>query len=392
MARSRTQRLIAIPPRSSNQLFPPHPPPLKITKPIRLIELFAGIGAQAKSLERLNANFEHYRICEIDKFAIKSYNSIHHTNFQKSDITQIFPNDLAITNTKNFCYIMTYSFPCSDLSKCGKQMGMSKGANTRSSLLWEVERLLKSMKDLPQILLMENVPQVVGKRNIADFEQWISFLNSLGYTSKWALLNASDFNIPQNRNRCYMMSWLGDYSFEFPRGDGCKRILRDVLEKNVDEKYYLSEKGIEYVLKREGSYTQLCDEDTPIAPSAITAKGNNNWTGNFIVEKPSIIVAGTIVGGGYENNLEYNKRIYDPSGIAPACKGASGGGHQTKIIEPTKRIRKLTPRECFRLMGFDDDDFDKIKAARISDTQAYKQAGNTIVVPVLEAIFGQLLN
>lgn len=116
--------------------------PLKITKPIRLIELFAGIGAQAKALENLGVNFEHYRICEFDKYAVASYNAVHGTSFTTSDITQIHSKDLGIIETDKYEYIMTYSFPCTDLSKAGKQQGMSRDSGTRSGLLWEVERLL----------------------------------------------------------------------------------------------------------------------------------------------------------------------------------------------------------------------------------------------------------
>lgn len=144
-------------------------PPLKIDKPLRLIELFAGIGAQAKALENLGVPFEHYRICEFDKYAVKSYNAVHATDFEPSDITKITADDLGITDTEHYCYLMTYSFPCQDLSNAGKQRGMTKGSGTRSGLLWEVERLLNECEELPQILLMENVPQVIGKKNMADF-------------------------------------------------------------------------------------------------------------------------------------------------------------------------------------------------------------------------------
>lgn len=131
--------------------------PFKIDKPIRLIELFAGIGAQAKALERIGANFEHYRVCEIDKYAVKSYNAIHGTNFVPSDITKITADDLGITDLDKYCYVMTYSFPCQDLSLAGKMKGMKKGTGTRSGLLWEVKRLLDECQELPQLLLMENV-------------------------------------------------------------------------------------------------------------------------------------------------------------------------------------------------------------------------------------------
>lgn len=227
-----------------------------IDKPIRLIELFAGIGAQAKALENLCVAFEHYRICEFDKFAVKSYNAIHGTNFEPSDITKIHADDLAVVDTDSYFYILTYSFPCQDLSKAGKKRGMSKGTSTRSGLLWEVERLLGEMKELPQILLMENVPDVVSDKNIKDFAEWIAFLDSLGYRSKYEILNAKNYGIPQNRERCFMVSWLGDYYYGFPEPIPLEKRLKDVLEPIVDEKYYLSDEQVAKLLdgnaKRDG--------------------------------------------------------------------------------------------------------------------------------------------
>ena len=128
-----------------------------ITKPIRLIELFAGYGSQAMALKRAGAKFEHYRVVEFDKYAIKSYNAVHGTDFPAIDITTVHAADLGIIDTNDYCYMMTYSFPCTDLSVAGIQKGMKKGSGTRSGLLWEVERLLKEMNELPQILFMENV-------------------------------------------------------------------------------------------------------------------------------------------------------------------------------------------------------------------------------------------
>lgn len=218
--------------------------PLKITKPIRLIELFAGIGAQAKALENLGMEFEHYRVCEWDKYAIKSYNAIHGTDFEASDISKIHAEDLAVYDTDKYTYILTYSFPCTDLSVAGKQAGMSRESGTRSGLLWQVERLLKEMTELPQILLMENVPEVVADKNIRDFAEWIAFLDSLGYRSKYEILNAKDYGVPQNRARCFMVSWLGDYYYDFPQPFPLKIRLKDVLEPVVDEKYYLSDEQV----------------------------------------------------------------------------------------------------------------------------------------------------
>lgn len=232
--------------------------PLKIKKPIRMIELFAGIGSQAVALRNIGANFEHYRICEFDKYAVRSYNAVHGTNFDPSDITKITADDLGITDTDKYTYIMTYSFPCTDLSLAGKREGMQKGGGTRSGLLWEVERLLTECKNkgghLPQILLMENVPQVHGTRNKEDFDDWCNFLLSLGYNNKWQDLNAKDYGIPQNRERTFMVSWLGDYYFDFPQPKKLTLRLKDMLEEKVDKKYYLSEKTVkmftEYVERK----------------------------------------------------------------------------------------------------------------------------------------------
>lgn len=214
---------------------------LTITKPIRLIELFAGIGAQAKALENLGIPFEHYCICEFDKYAVKSYNAVHGTSWETSDITQIHADSVCVCDTDKYTYIMTYSFPCTDLSSAGKQAGMSKGSGTRSGLLWQVERLLTEMDELPQILLMENVPEVVSDKNIKDFSQWIAFLDSLGYNSKYEILNSKNYGVPQNRERCFMVSWLGDYYYDFPQPIPLDLRLKDVLENDVAEKYYLSD-------------------------------------------------------------------------------------------------------------------------------------------------------
>ncbi len=218
--------------------------PISITKPIRLIELFAGYGSQAMALKRIGAKFEHYRVVEFDKYAVASYNAVHGTNFQTMDITQVHAVDLAITDTKTFTYLLTYSFPCTDLSVAGKQKGMSKGSGTRSGLLWEVERILTEIRDnngeLPQILFMENVPQVHSQDNMPDFRKWLDFLESLGYVNYWQDLNAKNYGIAQNRERCFMFSFLGEYNYHFPEPTPLTKHLKDCLEDNVDEKYYLN--------------------------------------------------------------------------------------------------------------------------------------------------------
>ena len=484
--------------------------PYKITKPIRLIELFGGIGSQAKALENLNANFEHYRLIEFDKYPVASYNAIHGTNFEPKDITKIKAEDLGIVETDKYEYIMTYSFPCQDLSLAGKQRGMAKGSGTRSGLLWEVERLLSESKELPQILLMENVPDVIGKKNISDFQQWQLFLEKLGYKNYVEILNAKDYGIPQNRRRCFMISLLGDYSYTFPDKQALHLRLKDMLEPQVDEKYFLSDKMISYIsainqkwagsnngafINKDiastlttGEGSRRCDasnyvsDDLPdnynlqnteriiisgktksgggkslildergisncllatdykqpkqILIREATKKGyteaqdgdgvyiNRPHQKRGVVQKGMIqtiktsLDIGVVVDDSNNKNglspthfITENKRIHkivenndlsdkDPSfldiynqKVIPNESGTLKAGmdhQQGNIIYNQLRIRKLTPKECYRLMGFSDSDFDKASKFN-SNAQLYKQAGNSIVVNVLEAIFKQLL-
>lgn len=212
----------------------------KITKPLRLIELFAGYGSQAMAFDRIGVKYEHHFVCEFDKYAMKSYNAVHGTNFEPTDIRNIHAEDLNIVDIDKYCYFMTYSFPCTDLSLAGKQAGMKKGSGTRSGLLWEVERLLTECKELPQVLFMENVPQVIAEKNMPDFLDWLKFLHKKGYSSYYKVLNAKDYGVPQNRERCFMFSFLGDYDYVFPEPTGLKQLIVDVLEDEVDEKYYIT--------------------------------------------------------------------------------------------------------------------------------------------------------
>ena len=218
--------------------------PAKINKKIRLIELFAGVGSQAMALRNIGADFEHHRVVEIDKYAIASYNAIHGTNFEVSDISKLHGRDLGITETDAYTYIMTYSFPCQDLSVAGKMRGMEEGSGTRSSLLFEVGRLLDEVEELPQILLMENVPQVISKKNEAAFDKWKASLEWKGYKNYIQILNANDYGVAQSRKRCFMVSILGEKGYQFPKPIPLDKCMKDYLEDEVDEKYYIkSEKA-----------------------------------------------------------------------------------------------------------------------------------------------------
>lgn len=343
----------------------------KITKPIRLIELFAGIGAQAKALERIEANFEHYRICEFDKYAVRSYNAIHGTDFPTSGITKISASDLGIVDTDKYEYIMTYSFPCQDLSSAGKQKGMEKGSGTRSGLLWEVERLLRECTELPQVLLMENVPEVIGAKNIAHFADWIKFLESKGYKNYWQLLNAKDYGIPQNRNRCFMVSVLGDYYYNFPAKKKLTLPLEDMLVpyNEVPKSYFIdtSNKKIQILLEK----TANRHISKTIRNGGRKSIDKHSWDIVFsIYSRPGKV---DFIRGGLKS-------------ISRTLKSENNDAGITNLRE----ARTYMPRECFRLMGFDDADFDRAQAVN-SNSQLYKQAGNSIVVNVLEAIFRRML-
>jgi len=217
-------------------------PTFSTEKKIRLIELFAGMGTQAQALERLGVDFEHHFVCEFAKCAMQVYNAIHGTNFATSDVTQIHATDLNITEKDKYTYILTYSFPCQSLSLAGKQEGMAKGSGTRSGLLWEVERLINECKELPDVLLMENVPQVHSEKNINDFESWLSFLRSKGYYNFYQDINAKTMGVPQNRDRCFCVSILSDdfIDYEFPKEIKLPCVMKDYLEPTVDEKYYIN--------------------------------------------------------------------------------------------------------------------------------------------------------
>lgn len=417
----------------------------KITKPIRLIELFAGIGSQAKALKNLNVDFEHHFVCEIEPQVVKTYNVIHGTNFEPTDITKISANDLNITNTDLYTYILTYSFPCQDLSLSGKGKGMEKGTGTRSSLLWEVERLLKECNELPQILLMENVPMVHSSENIKDFEKWLLFLESLGYKNYWKDLNAKNYGIPQNRDRCYMISLLNsNCDYTFPQPIKLKLRLKDMLEEKVNKKYFFNkalnlrftenyiqydnsgkghnsqasrlyyQDGLSPTLpnRNNGDKTQIILVDKKVVKSLFTkddnAKNYNDiivaintlWTetqakmitpdGNVKRYINSDIVdefkEGQAADISFPNGYNKAKRVHNE---CPAINGTTT--ESSFIVKNDLRIRKLTPKECWRLMGFSDDDFDKAEKIN-SNTQLYKQAGNSIVVNVLMAIFKQFLN
>lgn len=353
-------------------------PKYKITKPIRLIETFSGYGSQALALKYLGVKFEHWKICEWAVKSIQAYKDIHFTDdnndysnnltleeikeylFNKGissnyndpmtkeqinrlsedkvrtiynnicathnlvNIQQVRGKDLDIKDTDKFTYLLTYSFPCQDLSLAGKGKGMSD-TSTRSGMLWEVERILSECKDLgtmPEVLLMENVPQVHGADNVQDFNKWQLALERLGYKSYFQDLIATDYGIPQTRNRCFMVSILGDYSYSFPNPIPLKLKLKDMLEDEVDEKYYLSDKMLDYcygVNQKESKFPRkerflqsLKQTNDKSIATTITTNAGNRPTDNFVFNKA---LKETLEQNKIKQDISfvdsYNKKIRD---------------------------------------------------------------------------------
>lgn len=207
---------------------------------IKVLELFAGVGACSKAFERLGIPHEIVDAVEIDKYAIKSFNAIHGTNFEPQDVTQ-WDKDVEVD-------LIMHGSPCQDFSLAGKQAGGDENSGTRSSLMYETIRIVGKLK--PKYVIWENVKNLISEQHIHNFNNYISRMRELGYKSYYQVLNSKDYGIPQNRERVFTISIREDLRqvFEFPAPVPLKLRLKDLLEDQVDEKYYLSEKMINYCL------------------------------------------------------------------------------------------------------------------------------------------------
>lgn len=388
-------------------------------KQVRILELFAGIGACSKALTNLGIEHEIVDAVEIDKYAMKSFNAIHGTNFEPQDITK-WDKDIE-------CDIIMHGSPCQDFSIAGRQAGGDEGSGTRSSLMYETLRIVEKLK--PKVVIWENVKNLLSKKHRHNFDAYIGAMCDMGYNSCWQVLNAKDYGVPQNRERVFTVSlaagWPGDFTFP-PKQELTKR-LKDVLEDNVDDKFYIKDAssltiGTSFDVINGGTVGKMHDisrrayHEDSIAPAMHTCQGGNTEPKISV----SVDVSKTVRASGRGSMDRHtwdvvavpiktaNKKGYDVAtdgdGIDlayPESKTRRGRvGHGVAKTIPTSdsqgtldgfRIRKLTPRECWRLMGFDDADFDKAQATGVSNTQLYKQAGNSIVVDCLEGILNNLL-
>ena len=306
---------------------------------IKVLELFGGIGAIRKAFIRQKIPYRIIDYVEVDKNCVKSYNALYGEDFKPQDIVKYHPPDERID------FVM-HGSPCQDFSRSGLKKGGEKGSGTRSSLLFETIRIIEEMKEKPKVVLWENVKGVLDKNMRASFFHYLKEMERLGYESKYKILNAMDFGIPQNRKRIFVVSILGQNDFDFEKAE--TRSIDDFLEKGVSDLYEVRQKSMLRYLSGNPK--------------------NKNFKGRLkIIDKYAYTIS--------------TKQVRVPnSGLVDIGNG---------------KYRYLTERECVRLMGFDDEDFDKIRAIypkRPGKTSSilYNQAGHSIVVNVLEAILNEI--
>lgn len=358
---------------------------------LKLIEFFAGIGAYHQALKELDIPHTVVGISEIDKDAIKAYQILHGKTKVLGDVRRIKQTPAAD--------IRWYSFPCTDISIAGKMKGMERDSKTSSSLLWEIERLLLVAEPKPKYLIMENVPTLVGKKYLAHFHEWLAFLATLGYQNYYQVMNAKDYGVAQNRKRLILVSILGNELFTFPKKTKMTKKLIDYLDPEVDDKYFVSPSNLVYYTDMKdrngfvrGNRFKPHRSDAKYAHTLTTGNGKSPFD-NFILvpEATKVGLKKANVGDGIYINRPHQKRgVVQLESIPTLKTSAADIGVVVKDVDKLVAIRRLTPKECFRLMGWSSYDFMRVEH-KISETGLYKLAGNSVVVGVLKTLFRELL-
>lgn len=310
---------------------------------LRVFTAFSGYDSQCMALDRAGIDYELVGWSEIDKYAIAAHNAVYpqYAGRNYGDISIIDWSKVPGFD------LFTYSSPCQDFSVAGLQKGGTKGSGTRSSLLWECERAITAKH--PKYLLFENVAALVSSKFIRLFNEWQLLLERMRYTNFAHVLNAKDYGVPQNRERVFMVSVRDcEQAYYFPKPAPPTKNINDILEDNVPKEYYLSERMIDYVYSEGG-------KNGGYKPARGVQDGN----------KPALALTANYYKTPRQGNYVVLERDYS--------------------------VRKLTPKECFRLMGVADTDSDKMMDV-LSKSRCYQVAGNSIVVDVLAAIFDQLFN
>ncbi|HGD9517529.1 DNA (cytosine-5-)-methyltransferase [Streptococcus infantis] len=310
---------------------------------LNVLELFGGIGAIKKALIRQKIPHKTVDYVELDKNCVKSYNALYDEEFEPKSIVDYHPPDEKID-------LLMHGSPCQDFSRSGLKKGGTKGSGTRSSLLFETIRIIEEMNIKPKVVLWENVKGVLDRNLRASFFHYLKEMERLRYENKYEILNAMDFGIPQKRERIFVVSILENNPFDFVKLEKTQaRDISEFFEKDTSNLYEVRQESILRYIRGEPK--------------------NNNFRGRLkVIDKFAYTIS--------------TKQVRIPnSGIIDLGNG---------------KYRYLTERECFRLMGFDDEDFNKLKAiypgrkGKLSSI-LYKQAGNSIVVNVLEAILKEIL-
>lgn len=387
-------------------------------KALSFLSLFSGIGAPEKALDNLGATYVLVAYCDFDKYASKSYAAIHGVPeyMNLGDITKVdeknLPKDIDL---------ITYGFPCQDISNAGKMKGLfnADGTQTRSGLFFEALRIIKATK--PKVAIAENVKMLTSKKFTSEFKVVLDSLDQAGYNNYWKVLNAKDYGIPQNRERVFIVSIRKDVDtgfFAFPKSIPLNLRLKDVLESDVDEKYFVkTELTRKIVIDKELTEPQVLrlvrnehgkqirkkyESGEVVEPWGLMKQyeprtdGCSNTVSTIL--KDNILLVREATKAGYAEatvgdsiNFEHPNSKTRRGRVGKQVSQTLVTSPQQGVVMDDMRIRYYTPKECFRLMGFDDSDFEKAKTVN-SDTQLYKQAGNSIVVPVVQGVIQGLFD
>lgn len=323
---------------------------------IKLLELFGGIGACSKAFENLGIEHEIVDCVEINEDAVKSFNAIHNTNFEPQDITK-WDKDIKVD-------MIMHGSPCQDFSLAGKQASGFEGSGTRSSLIYETIRIVKKLK--PKYVVWENVKNALNEPHVQVVNDYINKLNELGYVSNYKLTTASYYGIPQERQRVIIVSILNGDKFEFPEEIHKANNLEDYIDfRDVDDLTNNFYERYKLIKNKNASYEEFIDyiDNLPIKKGIGTKKMDLYTFGEMDTITMPTGLTGTLTCRNVQN---YNKKYW----------------YNNKLYKPS-------PRMCWRLMGFSNEDFDKAQLVN-DDKSLYNQAGNSIVVNVLMCILKKL--
>jgi DNA (cytosine-5)-methyltransferase 1 len=298
---------------------------------MKLLSLFSGIGAFEKALDKLGIPYELVAFCEIDKYAAKSYQAIHGVpeSMNLGDITKVdekqLPKDIDL---------ITYGFPCQDISVCGRQKGLfnEDGSQTRSGLFFEALRIIEETQ--PRVAIAENVKNLTGKKFAEQFKLVLESLEQAGYNNYWKVLNAKDFGVPQNRERVFIVSIRKDIdngTFRFPEGFPLELRLKDVLEDEVDERFYLSTGELNYMQHENPKYGNrwnFANRATDERAGCLTANIHRGVPYNVLIENDaSVMKVGNL-------NSSQDGVVVSPDGISPCHTAGHGNTPKVLVSEP----------------------------------------------------------